>query len=499
MVLQLDNVSMVYPNGTRALNEVSVAFRPGRIHGLAGANGAGKSTLLRILSGDIAPTAGQILWRGQPTRWPNPRAAAAEGIAAMPQHVPLFGQLSVLENVYMARSPFLRRSKRTYADYAQLCEVTGIWADPNVLVDELSIGERQVIGLLQVLSTDPDLLVLDEPTASLGYSEREALFSAVRRVRTEGRTILYISHFLDELLDLTDDITVLRDGSVVGASATADLTVDRLAELIIGRRLAGARATAPAFSRSPNDARTVLEVRNLSVANLVHDVSFSVRQGEVVGIAGLLGSGRSELLHAIIGATRRSGEVRVDGQRLGRSIVASIRAGVGFVPEDRQSQGLLMDWSIARNVCLPWLRHTSKWRVLTDEAREQQEGEQAITRLSIRAPGATSSIRSLSGGNAQKVLFGRWLPWPSKVLVLDEPMRGIDVGAKQAIAQVIREWAASGMACVVVDSEFEALLQYADRILVLSNGRIVWSGRADAISEHQLLLAANGMREEIPA
>lgn len=497
MVLALSNLWKVFPDGTMALQDVSLSIRTGHIHGLAGANGAGKSTLIKILSGDIEATAGRIVWRGQPASWTSPRSAAAAGISAMQQHVPLFGQLSVLENVYISRSAVLRRSRQPYDDFARLCAATGIWIDPDVLVDDLSVGERQVVALLQAISSDPDLLILDEPTASLSYNERQALFKAIARLRAEGTTILYISHFLDELLDLTDDITVLRDGAVVHTGVTEDLTVERLAELITGGLLEAHDATAGSSAHAAEDGEVVLEVRHLSVAGAVNDVSLTVRRGEIVGIAGLLGSGRSELLHGVFGAERATGDVLVDGSRLRGSIAAAIKAGVGFVPEDRQAQGLLVDWSIARNVCLPWLARTSKFRVLTNEGQEHAVGERAVEGLSIRAPNAAHPVRSLSGGNAQKVLFGRWLPWPSKVLLLDEPMRGIDVGAKRDIADLIRGWADDGMACLVVDSEFEALLEYADRILVLRNGRIVWSRDASTISEHDLLLAANGLLERV--
>lgn len=327
--LQLRGVSKVYPNGTVAVRDVDLELLPGRIHGIAGANGAGKSTLIKLIAGVIEASHGEVRWGGELVSWHSPGAAAAAGVTAMHQHVPLVGTLSVVENVFLSSHALRRNSASEQDRYAALCESVGVWIDPDALVEELPLGLAQVVALLQALAGDPQLLILDEPTASLGQAEREALFGAIRRVRARGAAILYISHFLEELLTLTDDLTVMRDGAIVRSGPTAEFDAVTLAAAITGP---GAVAAAARRASRPDPGETVLEVDRLTVPGVLRELSFNVRQREVVGIAGLLGSGRSELLHAIMGSQRFSGSVRVEGRPLRGSVRGAIDRGSRSFP-----------------------------------------------------------------------------------------------------------------------------------------------------------------------
>jgi ribose transport system ATP-binding protein len=490
VLLGLERLQKVYPSGTAALRGVDLAVRAAAVHGLLGANGAGKSTLIRILSGATRATAGDILWHGRRVGWSRPAQARAAGIATLHQQIPLVGTLSVLENVFLAQHGGWRRGRSLETRLRRLMTSVGYELDIHVPVATLSIGERQMVGILQALAAEATLIIMDEPTASLAAAERRVVHRTIRRLVEERRAVLLVSHFLDEVMALTDEVTVLRDGRAVLSSTTATVDEARLAAAIVGRPLRKGRARASANAAS---SRKIAEVIGLESPGRLAPCSFEIRAGEVLGIAGFLGSGRSELLHAIFGADRAArGRVCLHGRTVGRSPRAAVAAGIALVPEDRQAQGLVPEFSLSRNLTLAHLGRFARWRLLLRGASEAAAAEQAIERLGIKARGGATPVSELSGGNAQKVGIARWLCGPTQLLLLDEPTAGIDVGAKAEILELIRELAATGLAIVLVTSELSELAAAADRILVMRKGAIVAERSAAETDEEELVLLASG-------
>lgn len=494
-LLVLDGVSKVFPNGTRALRGVDLAVEAGRVHGLVGANGAGKSTLIKIISGALPPSAGVISWRGRRAGWHSPKGARRAGIATVYQHTPLVPTLPVLENVFLARprGPLWRPGRRA-GDLERLFARAGYRLPPEKLVGDLSIGDRQMVAMLQAMSEDPALLVLDEPTASLSMSERDVVHKAVRTLRDAGTGVIYVSHLLDEVMALTDTVTVLRDGRVSLAEATASLPESRLVQAIAGRALRERDSLRGTRPRADEGRPALLEVRDLSSPGRVAGIDFTVAGGEVVGLAGLLGSGRSEILHAMFGSDRSArGTVRLAGTPVPQTPAGAVSAGIALVPEDRTLQGLVPNWEIWRNMTLPTLRRHS-WAGLIPRRREEiRTAEDAIEALSVRAPSAMTLVDQLSGGNAQKTVFAKWLHDGVRVMLLDEPTAGIDIAAKHDIQVLIRNVATRGAAVVMVDSDFGELLAIADRVLIVRRGQIVAERQASQTSEPELLALASGV------
>lgn len=501
LLMKLHGVAKQYPNGTVALRGVDLDIVQGRVHGLLGANGAGKSTLIKILSGANAPTSGEIVWRGKPITLTSPKMANDMGVATIHQHIPLVPTLSVIENVFLAKAGSWRDTASMRVRFDELCQRIGYGLDADTLVGDLSIGKRQMVAIYQALGTGADLIVMDEPTASLAAQEREFVYETVRRLsKVENKAILFVSHFLDEVMALTDCVTVLRDGVAAVRAETCDLSEDLLAEAIVGKPImkqahaAGTRNTRQRWAGIP---KTVLELQNVSSPGKLQPTSLCLGAGEVIGIAGLLGSGRSELLHAAFGADPDAkGKVLLNGCDIGRSTGNSVKAGVGLVPEDRTRQGLVPDFEIWRNTSLPALNSVSRYSCLPDEQSELSRGWDAIQQLSIKANSPDILVSELSGGNAQKVTIAKWLFSDVKVLLMDEPTAGIDIGAKADIIFLIRRLASEGKAILVVSSEFEELLAVSDRILVMRDGECVAERLVEDTSEHELLLLAGG---KIPA
>lgn len=496
-IMILRSVAKTFGNATVALRGVDLEIAQGKVHGLLGANGAGKSTLIKILSGAFPASGGQIIWRGLPVSWTSPKAANDMGVATIHQHIPLVSTLSVLENVFLGGGGHWRRSAAIRRQFEALCQRVNYWPDPDALVADLSIGERQMVSILQALGTGADLIVMDEPTASLATDERELVYATVRKLsKGENKAILFVSHFLDEVMALTDQVTVLRDGQAVLRANTCDLDENQLAEAIVGKqivaleRAAGRRAPN---AHSPKDAPLRLELRDLASPGRLQPISLRLAPGEVIGVAGLLGSGRSELLHAIFGSDKHAtGAVILDGKPVGRTTGAAVDAGIGLVPEDRMGQGLVPDFEIWRNTTLTALQGVSALGMLPRPERERARGWDAIRMLGIKASSPDILVSELSGGNAQKVTIAKWMFSDVKLFLLDEPTAGIDIGAKTDILRLIRKLADAGKSVIIVSSEFEELLAVADRILVMRDGRCIAERAAFETSEHELLLLAGG-------
>lgn len=476
--------------GAKALDGVDLEILPGEVHCLLGQNGAGKSTLIKVLAGAHTPDTGTITWRGEPLTVTTPVAAMRAGIATMYQELDVVDGLTVAENVFLghelAAGGFTQR-RRAHARTRELLTRLGHGdIPPHREVGHLSAAGKQVVSMARALSHDARLIVMDEPSAVLDSEEVANLFRVVRELTATGVAVLYISHRLEEIRQIGDRITVLKDGRTVASNLPVATTPT--AELI---RLMTGRAVEQVFPARPPvapDAPTLLGVDGLGLRGVFHDVSFTVRAGEVVGIAGLVGSGRSEILETVYGARKATaGRVEVAGKPLrAGSVDAAVRAGVGLAPEERKSQGLLLDEPLYRNVTLSTFGRFARGPVL-DEAGERAAARAQIEALDLRPADPDRTTRTLSGGNQQKLMLARWLVHGCRVLLLDEPTRGVDVGARAEIYALVRALADAGTAVVVVSSEIEEVLGLAHRVLVVAEGRVLHSGPADQIDEHRVL------------
>ncbi|MFL6415129.1 MAG: sugar ABC transporter ATP-binding protein [Bryobacteraceae bacterium] len=440
--------------GIRALKGVSLRLLPGEVHALVGENGAGKSTLIKVLTGAIQPDSGEIWLRGERLESSSPAIARARGIRVVYQEPALFPDLTVTENLALGkdtRRPWHRVDwKARNRSAAELLRRVGARIPPSRLAGELSMPEQQLVELAKALDANTSVLILDEPTASLGEQDAENLFRIIEEVRAAGTAVLYISHRLEELFRFAHSVTILRDGNSVGTRPMKDTNTEDLIRLMVGRDL---DATFPATRFAHGE--TALEVKGVGSAELgVDGVSLSVRRGEVLGLAGLVGSGRTQLAELIFGlAPMDEGEVRIDGQRTDiRSASDAVRAGVAYVPEDRRRHGVILDMSVAKNATLASLREVSQYGFLRFDM-EQATTRSLTERLRVKAASTDALVRSLSGGNQQKVAVARWLMTRPRILILDEPTQGVDVGAKAEIYRLIRELAEQGMAILMISSD----------------------------------------------
>ncbi len=479
--------------GIQALTNVSINVRVGEVHALCGENGAGKSTLIKILSGFYAPEAGHVEIGGQPLP-ASVHAASELGVSVIHQESVACPDLDAVDNVFVGRELrtagglFLHRRAMRFQT-RQLLARLGENVDVDRPVGELPIAQRQMIGMARALSQQCRLLIMDEPTASLSARETETLFRIIRHLRSEGVGILYVSHRMEEIFAMADRITVLRDGRHVATRRANEVTAATLIELMVGRDSEPLAIELP--STGVSSSATRLEVTGLSRNGDFADISLSVRGGEVVGLAGLVGAGRSEVVNAIFGATDYDhGSVLVDGQPLDKSsIAASIRRGLALAPEDRQHEGLILPMSVAENLSLTVLRSLSRFGLICGKAERE-----LVTRLAndlrVRAARLTMPAESLSGGNQQKLVLGKWLATQPRILILDEPTRGVDVGAKAEIHRRIRGLTSEGMATLVISSELPEILRLSDRIIVLREGRIAGElARSEATEQKILQLA----------
>ncbi|QGQ19950.1 ATP-binding cassette domain-containing protein [Cellulomonas sp. JZ18] len=488
-ILRMRGIVKQFP-GARALDGVDLEVRAGEVHCLLGQNGAGKSTLIKVLAGAHQPDEGEILLDGTPVTIAHPVAGLRLGVATMYQELDVVDGLSVAENVYLghevASGGFTQRRTAAQRTRELLRRLGHGDLSPHREVGTLSAAGKQVVSMARALSHDARVIVMDEPSAVLDSEEVANLFRVVRELTAQGVAVVYISHRLDEIREIGDRITVLKDGRTVaqGLPAATTPTAD-LIRLMTGRTVEYAIPRRPPV---PHDAPVVLRVEDLTVRGAFADVSFDVRAGEVVGLAGLVGAGRSEVLETVFGARRpHAGRVSVDGRPVhAGSVGAAVRAGIGLCPEERKSQGLLLDEPVYRNITLSSFGRTARGPFL-DEPAERRVADEQIGALDLRPADPDRAARTLSGGNQQKVLLARWLVHGCRVLLLDEPTRGVDVGARAEIYALIARLAAAGTAVVVVSSEIEEVLGLADRVLVLSEGRVVHTGPASEIDEHRVL------------
>ena len=503
-LLELRNVSKTFP-GVKALQNVQLRVHAGEVHALMGENGAGKSTLMKILSGAyIADPGAQVLIKGDPVVIDGPVAAKQQGVAVIYQELCLAPNLSVAENIYLGR-PLKQRGLIDRASMVQACEAVlqrlGADFGPATRVDSLSIAQRQLVEIARAVHFDARILVMDEPTTPLSSHETDRLFALIRQLRSEGLAIIYISHRMAEIDELADRVTVLRDGCYVGTLARHELSQDVLVKMMVGRDLSGFyRKEHTGGSRGP----AVLSVRGMADGRRVRGCSFELHAGEVLGLAGLVGAGRTELARLIFGADERvAGEVWLDGHRLDvRQPLHAIAAGIVYLTEDRKGQGLFLDLSVHDNVNVMVSPRDARAGGVLDRGQAAQRTRESIARLGIRVASPRVNVGSLSGGNQQKVLLARLLEVEPRVLILDEPTRGVDIGAKSEIYRLIDELARRGVAVLVISSELPEVVGICDRVLVMREGRLageVGGSTGRPVTQEAIVALATGAAEETPS
>ncbi|MBS0348129.1 MAG: sugar ABC transporter ATP-binding protein [Proteobacteria bacterium] len=503
-ILEMRHISKTFP-GVKALKDVQLSIRAGEIHSLMGENGAGKSTLMKILSGAYVPDAGaEIRVDGKAVTIEGPLSAKALGIAVIYQELSLCPNLSVAENIYLGRE--LRRHglvdrKAMQAACAGILRRLGASFGPATEVASLSIAERQLVEIARALHAEARILVMDEPTTPLSSRETDRLFALIRQLRTDGLAIIYISHRMSEIYDLSDRVSVLRDGTYVGTLERAALSAESLVQMMVGRDLSGFYTKEHA---TYDPGRVVLAARHIGDGKRVRDCSFDVHAGEVLGIAGLVGAGRTELARMVFGADpRSSGEIHIDGVPVDvRTPLDAIRAGLVYLTEDRKAQGLFLDMSVRDNINVCACSLDAHPGGLLDRARGKARAAAAIASLGIRVGDGRRNVGALSGGNQQKVLLSRLLEIKPRVLILDEPTRGVDIGAKSEIYRIINALAQSGVAIVVISSELPEIVGTADRVLVMREGELVaelGGHSGEPIEQATIIEYATGARQTLLA
>jgi rhamnose transport system ATP-binding protein len=481
-----------------ALRSASLTVHPGSIHALVGENGAGKSTLVKVVAGVHRRDGGTFLLEGAEVDFGSTAESKAAGVAVIYQEPTLFPDLSVTENIFMGRQPLTsgRRIDRAamHAEAKALFSRLGVHIDPRRPAAGLSIADQQIIEIAKAISLDATLLIMDEPTAALSGVEVERLFAVARSLRDEGRGLVFISHRFDEVFDLCDTVTVMRDGEYVTTLPTAETTVEEMVAAMVGREVGNLFPKTPAAI-----GPAVLEVENLSSTGVFHDVSLTVREGEIVGLAGLVGAGRSEIARAVFGVDPYdSGVVRLGGERVpARSPRAAIRAGMAFIPEDRRQQGLVIEASVARNVAAVLRRGLGTAGLLTAGAENRASAPWA-SRLQVKTSALDANAVTMSGGNQQKVVIAKWLATRPRLLIIDEPTRGIDVGTKAEVHRLLSDLAGQGMAILMISSELPEVLGMADRVLVVCEGRITAELDRDDATPEAVMFAATHHLDATP-
>ncbi len=492
--IALEGISKSFP-GVKALSDVSLSLYPGSVTALIGENGAGKSTLVKILTGIYQPDGGTIRVADQEVHFPTALAAAHAGVTAIHQETVLFDELSVAENIFLGHAPRNRFGlidwKKLNADARALLARAGADLDPTIRLRDLGIAKKHLVAIARALSVDAQVVIMDEPTAALSHKEIHELYALVERLKADGKAILFISHKFDEIFRIADRYTVFRDGTMVDEGLIADVSQDELVRLMVGRAVGSVYPKKEVAIGEP-----VLTVSGYRHPTEFEDINFELRRGEILGFYGLVGAGRSEFMQSLIGVTRPSaGAVRLDGQVLViRSPAEAIGAGIVYVPEERGRQGAIIGLPIFQNVTLPSLARTSRAGFLK-LANEFALAREYTSRLDLRAASLDQDVGTLSGGNQQKVVIAKWLATRPKVIILDEPTKGIDIGSKAAVHAFMSELAAEGLSVIMVSSEIPEIMGMSDRVIVMREGRIAGRFERAELTAEKLVRAAAGIQE----
>lgn len=490
-VLEMRKITKIFP-GVIALKDVSFSVNRSEVHCLVGQNGAGKSTLIKILAGAYRMDEGAVYLEGEPVHFSDPHSALQKGISVLYQELALNPHFNVSENIYMGREPRsflgLIDYDKMHADAEELLKPFGVNIDIRKKISELSVAQQQIVSLAKALSFQAKAIIFDEPSAVLTTEEITKLFQIIRDLKEKGVSIIYISHRLEEIFDIGDKVTVLRDGKLVGTYSINEVNEPMLVQMMIGRELESE------FPSRPNRyEETILELKNFSVTDLAGPCSFRVARGEIVGVFGLVGAGRTELVKGLFGAFPSVGEVYLEGKGIQiKSPLDAINQGIGLVPESRKEEGLILGLSVEKNltICLWWIYQKAGF-LPKDELKTI--GNEYVKRLAIKTPGLYREVKNLSGGNQQKVVLAKWLARKCRLLIMDEPTRGIDVGAKREIYQLITDLAAGGLGLIVISSELPEVMNLSHRILVMRKGSLVGEYEAGTVDEETVLAKAMGV------
>lgn len=501
-LVKMEYVTKEFP-GVRALDNISFDIRPGEVHILLGENGAGKSTLMKILSGVYQPTSGKIYLKGKEYDYLTPKDSYENGISIIYQELSVINELSILENLFVGKLPSKKVAGISLVDYKLMNEKAkavldkvGIKRSPNTMVEDISISEKQQCEIAKALVSNADVIIMDEPTTSLTTSETEHLFKIIHQLKKEGKGIVYISHKMDEIKKIGDRVTVLKDGTYVGTREVKDVSVDDMIKMMVGREIKGTyhNTESEDLSKEP----VIFEVKNITRKdNKVEDVSFQLHKGEILGFAGLVGSGRSELMNAIFGAEpKKSGEVFIEGKKVDiKNPYSAIKHGLAMVTENRRETGFLNNFSIKQNISIVPFIKTSKCQGLIGLVDNKAENEFAAKEkadMNIKCRDVEQNITELSGGNQQKVILGKWMAAESKIIIFDEPTKGIDVGSKSEIYVLMRRLASQGKGVVMVSSELPELLSVCDRICVFRDGKIRMTYDIAEATEENIVKTSTG-------
>lgn len=485
-ILSIENVSKSFP-GVKALDDVSVEFNRGTVHGVVGENGAGKSTLMKILSGIHKKDSGAIIFDGEPLNNSTPIQAIRRGLSIIYQEFNLVNTLTVGENIFLGRYSEMKGLKNSHKKARELLDSIGSTIDTNRLVGDLSAAEKQMVEITKALSFSSKLIIMDEPSSSLTADELKQLFKIIDDLRNKGVTIIYISHKLDEIFQLCDVVTILRDGKLIDTKQIGELTRTEMISKMIGREIENEYPHRPQCA-----GETILEVRNIRTRKL-KDISFDLKKGEILGLVGLVGAGRSEIVRAIYGADRakelkiliNGKDVKIKNPRDGK------KQGVGLLPEDRKLEGLVLPFSVQANITMSSLERIAKFGFIS-KSKERDIAERQIKNLSVKTPSPNTLAKTLSGGNQQKCIMGRWLEIDPDILILDEPTRGIDVGTKYEIYLLIKKIAENGGSVIMISSELPEVLAMSNRVLTICEGRISGEFDPEIDSAHDIMDAAIG-------
>ncbi|MCT8267616.1 sugar ABC transporter ATP-binding protein [Afifella sp. JA880] len=496
-VLDIRNVTKTFGPVT-ALKDMTLSVKKGRVHTLIGENGAGKSTLMKILAGVHPQTSGEITFKGEPYRPKSPREARLSGLTIVFQELSLCRHMTVAENIFATHEP----NRFGFIDDAELVrkaeeliEELGLPIKARAKVSQLSIARRQLVEIAKGLSYPADLVILDEPTSSLSESEAEILFSLIGRLKEKGVTVIYISHRMEEIMRLSDDITVIRDGELVGTMAREETSIDKLIAMMVGREMHDIYPPRVAPKPGP-EVEPVLRVDGLNGGHLFHDVTFDARPGEVLGFFGLVGSGRSDVMNALFGVKRpEGGEIFLDGRKVApRSPDDAIRHGIAFLTENRKEEGLVLAHTVERNINMVSLGDISNAFGFARRSAERRAAEDEVTRLTIKTDTIDTPAANLSGGNQQKIVLAKWLRIKPRILILDEPTRGVDVGAKYEIYRIIRQLAADGAAILMVSSDLPEVLGLSDRLVIMHDKKVANILDGEGLTPETVMTYAAGMQ-----
>ncbi|MFJ7733716.1 sugar ABC transporter ATP-binding protein [Lysinibacillus sp. NPDC097231] len=491
-MIEMSGISKAF-SGNVVLRDVQFSIADGEIHALMGENGAGKSTLMKILTGIYTRDTGEVKVDGQPVVFHSPKEAEALGIAVIHQELNILPDLSVAENLFLGKEKTygktgILKTREMNKEATRVLSKLGLDLDVRQLAGELSVGKQQIIEIAKAIASDAKYIVMDEPTAALTDREITTLFETIRELKEKGISFVYISHRMEEIFAICDRITILRDGQYVGVRTIRDTNFDEIVQMMVGRELG---------ERFPERQATIgnikMEVKNLSCENVCHDINFTVRKGEVMAIAGLMGAGRTEVAQAIFGYRKKStGDIFIDGQKVQiNNPIQAMNHRIAFVTEDRKSEGLVLDFSIKDNMMLTNLQKISKVGIV-NRAKESEICQNYIEQLRIRTSGGEQTAKSLSGGNQQKVVIAKWLGTEPEILILDEPTRGVDIGAKKEIYSIINELAEQGVTIIMISSELPEIIGMADRVLVMHEGKQTAILNKDELTQETIMHYATG-------